>query len=158
MFNYTPHYKPKQLICGYAQTAVITGWTIKQYLAQHLSAQEFAVIGNLYSCTRGISPLIRNLLANPHVRFLVILNATKEDKNAGACDCLLDFFRYGFIKGKSDTGRECWVIHSKTTGYIDIEISADALENLRQALQWQEAKSIPEAVSMVKAYAQQDLL
>ena len=37
------------------------------------------------SPTRGIGPLIRNLLANPHVRYLVILDATKEDKNAGGC-------------------------------------------------------------------------
>ncbi|MGK7875468.1 MAG: thymidylate synthase [Xenococcaceae cyanobacterium] len=155
-FHYKPRYKPNQLICGNAQTAVITGWTVKQSLAKHLSPQEFAVIGNLYSPTRGISPLIRNLLANPHVRFLVILNAAKEDRNAGGCECLLDFLRNGFTEGKSDTGRNCWVIRSPITGYIDIEISASALQQLRQSLEWKEVKSITEAVSIVKSYAQQD--
>lgn len=152
--QYQPHYKPNQLICGYGQTAIITGWTVRQCLAKHLSSNEFAVIGNLYSPTRGISPLIRNLLANPHVRYLVILNATKEDKNAGGCQCLLDFFCHGFTQGKSDTGRDCWLINSSVTGYIDIEISSEVLEKLRQSIELREVKSIPEGVQVVKAYAQ----
>ena len=150
-FRYQPLYKANQLICGQGQTAVITGWTVKQSLAKHLSSQDYAVIGNLYSPTRGISPLLRNLLANPHVRFLVVLNATPEDDNARGCQCLLDFFKQGFTQGTSDTGRKCWVIYSTTPAYIDGEISAEALETLRQSLQWQEAKSIPEAISIIKA-------
>ena len=153
-FVYQPRYKANQLICGQGQTAVITGWTVKQSLAKHLSSQDYAVIGNLYSPTRGISPLLRNLLANPHVRCLVILNATKEDNNAGGCQCLVDFFKQGFTQGTSDTGRDCWVIRSATPAYIDGEIAAEALEILRHALQWQEAKSIPEAIAIIKAYAQ----
>jgi thymidylate synthase len=153
-FQYTPRYKPNQLICGNGQTAVITGWTVKGAIAKHLHPDEFAVIGNLYSPTRGISLLIRNLLANPHVSFLVVLNATKEDQNAGGCECLLDFFRNGFELGKSDTGRDCWVIKSRITGFIDIDIQASALEQLRCSLQCQEAKSITEVVSQIKAYAQ----
>ncbi|AFY76620.1 MAG: thymidylate synthase [Hydrococcus sp. C42_A2020_068] len=153
VFNYIPCEQFNQLICGYGQTAVITGWTVRQSVTKHLIPEEFAVVGNLYSATRGISPLIRNLLKNPHVRFLVILNATKEDKNSGSCECLLDFFRQGFTKGKSDTGRECWVINSKIRGYIDIEIPDSILEKLRQSLQWEEAKSIAQAVNFVKSYA-----
>src|SRR4028119_608169 len=126
-FQYTPRYKPNQLICGHGQTAVITGWTVKGAIAKHLHPDEFAVIGNLYSPTRGISLLIRNLLANPHVSFLVVLNATKEDQNAGGCECLLDFFRNGFELGKSDTGRDCWVIKSRITGFIDIDIQASEI-------------------------------
>lgn len=154
-FVYQPLYKPKQLLSGQGQTAVVTGWTIKQTLFKRLSPPEYAVIGNLYSPTRGISPLIRNLLANPHVRFLVVLNATREDQNAGGCLCLLDFFRHGFTKGKSDTGQDCWIVQSAITGYIDPEIPASALEKLRQVLQWQEAKSLAEAVQFVKSFAKQ---
>ncbi|HEY9659248.1 MAG TPA: hypothetical protein V6C65_12400, partial [Allocoleopsis sp.] len=150
---YKPLYKPNQLICGTGYTAVVTGWTVKQTIAKQLQVQEFAVIGQLYSPTRGISFLIRNLLANPHVRFLTILNATKEDRNAGGSECLLDFFRYGFEAGKSDTGRQCWVIRSSITGYIDFEIEAEALEKLRHSIEWQEANSVAEAISQIKAYA-----
>ncbi|ACK69182.1 thymidylate synthase [Gloeothece citriformis PCC 7424] len=156
--EHTTYYKPicksNQLICGYGHIALITGWTVKQTLVKHLSPKEFAVIGNLYSPTRGITPLIRNLLANPHVRFVVILNATQEDKNAGACDCLLDFFRNGFQEGKSDTGRKCWLINSETKGYIDFEIDAKALDILRNSIRWEEVKTISEAVSRVKFFSQ----
>lgn len=151
-FQYDARYKPNQLICGYGQIGVIAGWTVKSAIAKKLQSNEFAVIGQLYSPTRGISFLIRNLLANPHVRFLVILNGTKEDRNAGGCECLLDFFRHGFARGKSDTGRECWVINSSIPGYIDIEINAAALEKLRQSVEWCEVKSITEVVNKVKDY------
>ena len=155
-FQYNPLYKPNQLICGTGQTAVITGWTVKGALAKKLQPHEFAVIGQLYSPTRGISLLIRNLLVNPHVRFLVVLNATKEDRNAGGCECLLDFFRNGFEEGTSDTGRRCWVICSPIPGYIDLEIDAHALEQLRRSLFVAEFHSIAEAVSQVKSFALQD--
>ena len=155
-FKYNPLHKPNQLIYGTGQTAVVTGWTVKQAIAKKLQPHEFAVIGQLYSPTRGISLLIRNLLANPHVRFLVVLNATREDRNAGGCECLLDFFRNGFEEGSSDTGRRCWVIRSRIAGYIDFEIDADALEQLRQSVEWQETHSIAEAVSQIKSYALRD--
>ncbi|NJO93620.1 MAG: DUF4346 domain-containing protein [Hydrococcus sp. RM1_1_31] len=156
--NYKPHYKPNQLICGSGQIAIITGWTVRQSVAKHLNFEEFAVIGNLYSPTRGINPLIRNLIANTHVRFLIILNATNEDKNSGSCKCLIDFFSQGFSKGKSDTGRDCWVINSKIKGYIDIEIPAEVLKKFRESIQWQEAKTIRETIDFVKYFYQKGFI
>jgi thymidylate synthase len=155
---YNPLYKSNQLICGCGQVAIVTGWTVRQSVAKHLSPKEYAVIGNLYSPTRGISPLIRNLLANPHVRYLVILNATKEDKNAGACRCLLDFLESGVTAGKSDTGRNCWLINSPITGYIDMEIPAPVLAKLRQNLQWLWVSSIAEAIEYTQHLAQKSPL
>lgn len=155
--KYIPHYQPNQLICGYGQTAIITGWTVRQSVAKYFNQEDYAVIGNLYSPTRGISPLIRNLLANPHVRYLVILQATKEDKNAGGCQCLLDFLQQGFRRGISDTGRDIWVVNSKITGYIDIEIPADISDNLRLSLNYKEAKSIKEAMNIVQEFNQSEI-
>ncbi|MEA5617232.1 thymidylate synthase [Cronbergia sp. UHCC 0137] len=157
-FSYAAQHKPNQLIYGNGQTAVITGWTVKQALSKHLQPLEYAVIGQLYSPTRGINLLIRNLLLNPHVRYLVILNATKEDQNAGACQCLLDFFRNGVEESLSDTGRKSWVINSAIPGYIDIDIDINALEKLRHSIEFQEAKTIPVAVEQIKYYAQQEAL
>jgi thymidylate synthase len=155
-FKYKALYKPNQLIYGHGQTAVITGWTVRSVVARHLQPHEYAVIGQLYSSTRGINLLIRNLLFNPHIRYLVVLNATREDKNAGAGSCLLDFFRNGFEEGLSDNGRRCWVIRSPIPGYIDIEVDASALEKLRESVKSQEAKSITEAVNFAKSHAQQN--
>lgn len=157
-FQYKPLYKNNQITCGSGQTAVVTGWTIKQAIARHLEAHEFAAIGQLYSPTRGISFLIRNLLANPHVRYLVVMNGTREDRNAGASQCLLDFFRHGFKAGLSDTEQPCWVIASAITGYIDAEIPAVVLEKLRLSVECCEATSSREAVRLVKEFAQRPQL
>lgn len=152
-FKYNALYKPNQLICGTGQTCVVTGWTVKTVVTKHLQPQEFAAIGNLYSPTRGINFLIRNLLANPHVRYLVILNGTREDRNSGGGKCLLDFFRFGFDAGQSDTGRDCWVIKSDVCGYIDREVEAEALNHLREVIEVHEANSVAEAVAQVRAFA-----
>jgi thymidylate synthase len=153
-FQYQPHYKPNQLICGSGQVAIVTGWTVKESVAKALLASEYAVIGQLYSPTRGISFLLRNLFANPHVHTLVVLNATREDRNAGACRCLLDFFQQGFDVGTSDTGRDCWIISSSVTGFIDLEIPANALESLRRSLTVIEATSIRDAIAQTKQLSQ----
>jgi len=79
-----------------------------------------------------------------------VINATKEDKNAGACDCLLDFFRYGFERDLSETGRLCWRIKSPVVGYLDIEIDQEVLEQLRASVQVWETRSVSEAVEKVK--------
>lgn len=155
-YQYKALHKPKALIYGRGQTAVITGWTVKQAIAKHLHPQEYAVIGQLYSATRGLNFLIRNLLFNPHVRYLVVLNATKEDKNAGAVQCLLDFFRNGFQEGLSDTGRLAYVVRSSIPGYIDIDVDASALEKLRQSIEFQEAKLTAEAYTLAKSFAERE--
>ena len=150
MQQYNPVCKPNQLICGTGQIAVVSGWTPKTAIAKHLDRPDYAVVGQLYSPTRGISFLMRNLLANPHVHYLVAVNATKEDANSGAIACLIDFFANGFEFGISDTGRDCWKIKSKITGYIDIEIEESALELLRRSIACCEVSSIGNAVSKVK--------
>lgn len=130
---YTPIYKPNQLIMGNpdSQLVVVTGWTPRDYVAKHLNPDTYAAIGQLYNPTRGINFLLRNLLANPEIRWLVSIGVTCEDANAGAVQCLTDFFTHGVTKGKSDTGRECWVINSKVVGYIDLDIPSYDLEVLR---------------------------
>lgn len=133
---YTPIYKPNQLILGHpdSQLVVVTGWTPKEYVAKHLNPDTYAAIGQLYSPTRGINFLVRNLLANPGIRWLVSLGVTKEDTNAGGVQCLADFFTHGVTSGLSDTGRPCWVINSKVVGYIDLEIPLADLNDLRDRI------------------------
>jgi thymidylate synthase len=153
-FQYNALYKPNQLICGTGQICVVTGWTVKTIVAKHLQRSEFAAIGNLYSPTRGINFLIRNLLVNPHVRYLVVLNGTREDRNSGGVRCLLDFFHHGFEAGKSDSRRDCWVIKSEVSGFIDREVDADALDRLRKAIEVREANSVADAVTQIRSFAQ----
>jgi len=129
MFNAI--YKPNQLIIGTGYIAICTGWTPAKSVASKLDPSDYAVIGNLYSASRGINFLVRNLLANPHVRYLVTMNLTREDKNSGSVQCLKDFFENGVHRGKNDVGKECWVINSLIKGYIDTDIPLEVLNQLR---------------------------
>ncbi len=152
MNAYHPLYKPGQLILGQGPVVVVTGWSVKELVAKRLDPTRYAALGQLYSPTRGISYLIRNLLANPSYRQLAVLNATPQDVVGGACTCLVDFLLHGVREGVSDTGRTCWVVRSGVTGYIDREIPLDALESLRQELAWKEAKSLAELVIQIQAF------
>ena len=129
MFNAI--YKPNQLILGSGYIAICTGWTPAKSVERKLDPSDYAVIGNLYSASRGINFLVRNLLANPHVRYLVTMDLTREDKISGSVQCLKDFFENGVHRGKNDVGKECWVIDSLIKGYIDIDIPLEVLNQLR---------------------------
>ncbi len=114
---------------------------------------EYGAIGQLYSPTRGINFLVRNLLWNPHIRFLIVVNATREDKNSGAVHCLLDFFREGFESKKNENYSYCWKRISEVVGYVDIEIPFENLQLLRESIECHEVKSITEAVTLAKKLA-----
>lgn len=132
MFNAI--YKPNQLIIGTGYIAICTGWTPAKSVASKLDPSDYAVIGNLYSASRGINFLVRNLLANPHVRDLVVMDLTREDKISGSIQCLKDFFENGVYRGKNDVGKPCWVIDSLIKGYIDIDIPLEVLNQLRDSI------------------------
>lgn len=125
MKKYTAKYKPNQLIYGeHEHIAIVTGWTPAKRVKELLDPSDYAVIGQFYNAKRGLNFLIRNLLLNPQITHLFIIDATREDKNAGACQCLLDFFKKGVKKGiNEDSGKDAWVVNSDVTGYIDIEIN-----------------------------------
>lgn len=148
---YQPKHKPNQVLIGTGGVAVVSGWTVKSAIASQLDSSEYAAIGNLFSGTRGLSPLIRNLLLNPQVRHLVALAATKEDAASGSVRCLLNFFRYGVEKGVNDVGKPCWVVKSPIPGYLDIEIDKTTLKTLRQSVSIFEVASIEEVVAKVRA-------
>ena len=152
---YQPHYKPNQLICGTGTTAIVSGWTVKEAIAKHLQPQDYAVIGQLYSPTRGISVLVRNLLLNPQVRHLIIVDATREDRNAGSGRCLADFFAQGVRRGQTESGRDCWVINSPIVGYLDAELPLEAIAALRESITCHRVEDVKSALHLVGAIAQQ---
>jgi thymidylate synthase len=96
---------------------------------------------------------VRNLLANPQVRYLVILNGTQEDRNAGGCGCLLDLLHRGVDWGTSEMQRPCWVIRSDVKGYVDPEIPVWDLDLLRRSIQWCQTDSIAETITQVQAFS-----
>lgn len=127
MTTYKPIYSAEELILGTGYPIVVAGWTPKEKVIKDIPASNYAVVGNLFSAMRGLSILIRNVLANPKHNLIFILAATKCDKESGSCRCLRDFFDNGFVR---DNDR--WKVNSEILGYIDGEISEQALETLRK--------------------------
>jgi thymidylate synthase len=126
--NYSPYYSSDQIICGEGEAVIVTGWTPKEAIAKKLSPEQYAAIGNLYSPMRGLSPLMRNLICNPHIRNLVILNCTRQDRIAGSSQCLIDFFKHGI----KDNGDERWIVKSDVKGYIEGVLPHNILNQIRE--------------------------
>lgn len=126
--TYRPVKSQNQLIYGTGFPLVITGWTVAKFVADKLSPHQYAAIGQLFSAANGLTPLVRNILANKGHTTLIALEATKQDANAKSVACLVDFFRNGYREGLTDTGHPSWVVNSPHTGYIDLEIPAAALD------------------------------
>ncbi len=148
MFNAI--YKPNQLILGSGYIAICTGWTPAKSVASKLDPSDYAVIGNLYSASRGINFLVRNLLANPHVRDLVVMDSTPEDKISGSVQCLKDFFENGVHRGKNDVGKECWMIDSLVKGYIDIDVPLEVLNQLRSSVTLKDCLAVYSILPTIK--------
>lgn len=160
--KYNPIAKQGQITCGTGSVAIIAGWTPVKAIEKYLTPEQYGAIGQLYSPTRGISFLIRNLLANPQIRHLVLLNATEADRNSGAVETLLWFLHYGCDRGITDLGQPVWAIDCNWRdvknsnrlsfcgqGYIDIEIPELDLKLLRESLSWVVASSVKNCVSEV---------
>lgn len=148
--TYIPKFHPDRLICGSGNVAVVTGWTPAEAIAKQLKDSQYAVVGNLYSATRGITPIIRNLLLNPNVRYVVILSEGRQDRISGAANALADFFLEGVAPGVSALGRECWRIKSEYESYIDGDIPLNVLFALRRDLCVEFYNSRREAVEAVR--------
>lgn len=148
---YTPLYKPGQLILGTGRTVIVTGWTVAKSVAAQIYPSEYAAIGQLYSPARGINVLVRNLMANPQVRDVVILSATKEDRNAQGCERVRDFWNNG-VEASENEGVPCWrVVGEGNPGFIDIEVPLDYLDQLRYHVQLRFCESVEELLTSVRA-------
>jgi len=130
---FEPIYKKSRLVVGNPNSpiGIVSLWTKNKKLAERLDPNKYAVIGQLFSAERGLDILVRNLLANPGIRALVITGA--DFSKSGII--LRDFFRNGFERGKKEvTGKECWRVKSEHPGYIELDIPEDALNELRETI------------------------
>lgn len=140
-----PIYKKNLLILGNLQSSVgiCTLWTQRQRIAKGIDPNLFSVIGNLYSGKRGLDPLIRNLLANPRLRHLVVCGSDIS----GSGQTLIDFFKNGFEK-ESEYQADYWLVKSKSEGKVDIEVSEEALKQLRQQVEIFDCRGITDLAEL----------
>lgn len=125
-----PLYKDKMLIIGNqkSQVAVCSLWTKRELVARKLNLEKISVVGNLYSAKKGISFLIRNILANPNIRYLIVCGLDRSESGRA----LIDLDKNGFEKVESkESENGYWQIISGVENRIDIEIEKEALEIFR---------------------------
>lgn len=70
----------KELLIGNLDrsVAICSLWSDREYVAGKVGVENVAVIGNLYSHGTGIEGIIRNVLANPAIRTIIIAGKDKS--------------------------------------------------------------------------------
>lgn len=148
---YKPIVGADDIIIGEGSSIVVlTGWTVKELIQQKLDVRSYAALGNMYSPNRGLSMLIRNLLANPDIKAVVGLEATSMDKNARSIDAITRFFLHGFEEGMLATGRAVWKVCTCSPGVIDRDIPEHALRSLRQHVRFYVCEKVEHLAEWVK--------
>jgi len=67
-------------------------WSFRDVVSKNLEKKDYAVLGNYYDRKNGLEPLIRNCLANPNIRYIILLGNDKAQSK----DVLRNFFEKGF--------------------------------------------------------------
>lgn len=98
-------------------------WTERQVVADMLKSENYCAIGNLYS-SAGISAMIRNVYANPHVRKIVLWGADLSRSG----QALLSLMQNG-------VDDEFFIIGDEKKGQIEKEIGRDAIDLFRKSVE-----------------------
>jgi len=131
--NNWPIYSKNNLILGdlKSEVAIITLWTPTKQITEKLDKNLFCVAGQLYSKS-GINYIIRNILANPSIHYLIICG---QDLS-GSGKALLNFFKKGIDENYNIIGSDFALIHK--------EIPRQALELIRKNVQIKDLIDIKE--------------
>jgi len=95
-------------------------WTERQVVADLLKSVDYCAIGNLYS-SAGISAIIRNIFANPHIRTIVLWGADLS-RSGQALIALME----------NGVDKNFYIIGDEKKGQIEKEIGRDAVELFRK--------------------------
>ncbi|MFO8016300.1 MAG: thymidylate synthase [Candidatus Woesearchaeota archaeon] len=111
----------EQMIIGSRESnvSIITLWTQKEPIAEKLDRESYATIGQLYS-KAGINAVLRNVLANPSIRYIIVCGADKS----GSGEALLSLAMNGIDDNHNISGVE--------NAHIEKEIPAEAVEEFRR--------------------------
>lgn len=119
--NWPLYYRDKLIVGDPTRSiGLVTLWTERKQVAAAVDLGQVAVVGQLYSHNRGISALLRNLLANPVITDLIVCGADKS----GSGRALEQFFAAGVDQNHQIIG--------VAGGQLEPEIPLAALEQIRQ--------------------------
>ena len=97
---------------------IATLWTFKETVYSDISLGDYAIVGNFYDRQNALEPLIRNCLANPNIRYIILIGNDK----AKSKEVLIKFFEQGLKEG--------FVMGTETK--ISKEIPLEDIEKLRK--------------------------
>ncbi len=103
-----------------SSVGICTLWTERDKAREHLDPTSYCAIGNLYRAA-GISPMIRNIFANPRLRYIVLWGRDLS----GSGDALVRFMQAGVDAEHRIAGGP---------GRIEKEIDRESLELFRRAV------------------------
>jgi len=109
-----------------SEIAIATLWTPTKKITDELSSDSFCVAGQLYS-KEGINFIIRNILAKPSIRYLIVCGTELSDSGK----VLADFFEKGINEDYEVIGSDFAKIHKEIPReFIDMVRKNVKLENL----------------------------
>lgn len=124
-----PH--SKELKVTDASCAVTFLWTIRDDIIPYLNKENLALATNFYT-PAGITGMIRNILANPHIRYIILLgeeysSQSKDDKLSAltSANALRAFFQKGINEKRQIPGFESAV-------HLDKNIPTELIEKVRR--------------------------
>lgn len=114
-------------------------WTERQVVADLLKSENYCAIGNLYS-SAGISAMIRNVYANPHVRKIVLWGADLSRSG----QALLALMQNG-------VDENFYIIGDEKKGQIEKEIGKEEIDLFRKSVKLVNlrGKPVPELLRTV---------
>lgn len=98
-------------------------WTERHVVADLLKDTNYCAIGNLYS-SAGISAMIRNVYANPHLRKIVLWGADLS-RSGQALIALM----------QNGVDRDYYILGDEKKGQIEKEIGKDAIDLFRKSIE-----------------------
>lgn len=100
---------------------IATLWTFQDVVSKNLNPDDYAVIGNYYDRKNALEPFIRNCLANPNIKYVLLLGNDKAQSR----EVLVKFFQEGLESNKV-SGTDC---------PIPKDIPVEDIEKLRKNVQ-----------------------
>ena len=155
--EYNPLFKRSELVFGSGEIVIVAGWYPLSTLQKWVPEGLYAAAGNLFSPNLGISYLIKNLLANPKIQKLVILNMTHNDRSSKSCQVFIDLLRNGYCRQGEHLLVNSGAIEQQELMYLDPEITSEHLDELLDSLSFVQVNDKDQLLSWLEYTHHQDV-
>ncbi|MEK6889094.1 MAG: thymidylate synthase [Nanoarchaeota archaeon] len=85
-----------------SNVGIATLWTFQEAVYRHLDSNSYAIIGNYYDRKNALEPFIRNCLANPNIRYVILVGNDKAQSR----EVLVSFFEKGIDESGKIVGTD----------------------------------------------------